>query len=330
MATHAQEAPLTAPQATRDRPRLLALRALGLGDLLVGVPAFHALRRAFPGHRLTLAAPEWLSDIVALLPGWELLPTAGLETAIALEPGTVDVAVNLHGKGPESQALISELRANRTIGHRSPADKGSGSDGPVWVEEMNERERWCRLLRWHGIPADASECSLERPSFGAVGANMGASVVHVGAASGSRLWPVERFAAVAGELSARGHRVVITGGESDRGRALTTAALAGLADEAVKAGSLSLGQFAAYVADSRLVVTADTGAAHLASTYGRPSVVLFGPASEDRWGPPPGPHRVLTRADLRRGILFAPDPDPALLAVQVQDVLGALGDLGVL
>jgi len=48
------------------------------------------------------------------------------------------------------------------------------------------------------------------------------------------------------------------------------------------------------------------------------------------WGPPPGPHIVLTRAELRRGDTFAHRPDPALLAVTVQDVLAAVGELGVL
>ena len=72
------------------------------------------------------------------------------------------------------------------------------------------------------------------------------------------------------------------------------------------------------------------GAAHLASAYGTPSVVLFGPAPPEIWGPPPGPHIVLTRAELRRGDTFAHRPDPALLAVTVQDVLAAVGELGVL
>ena len=40
------------------RPLLVAYRALGLGDLLTGVPALRALRDAYPEHRLVLAAPR--------------------------------------------------------------------------------------------------------------------------------------------------------------------------------------------------------------------------------------------------------------------------------
>jgi ADP-heptose:LPS heptosyltransferase len=93
------------------------------------------------------------------------------------------------------------------------------------------------------------------------------------------------------------------------------------------AGRLSLLEFCAVIAHAEIVVSADTGAAHLASAFGRPSVVIFGPASPVNWGPPPGPHRVLTDAAVRRGDAFAKDPDPALLAVEVVQVLGAINEL---
>jgi ADP-heptose:LPS heptosyltransferase len=102
---------------------------------------------------------------------------------------------------------------------------------------------------------------------------------------------------------------------------------AGLPEASVLAGGLSLAGFAGIVADARLVVSADTGAAHLASAYRRPSVVLFGPAAPEEWGPPPGPHIVLERPELRRGDPFASDPDPALLGVSVGEVLDAVGRL---
>ncbi|MGW1863360.1 glycosyltransferase family 9 protein, partial [Streptomyces collinus] len=43
-------------------PRVLVLRALGLGDLLAGVPALRGVRRAFPGHRIHLALPPGLAE----------------------------------------------------------------------------------------------------------------------------------------------------------------------------------------------------------------------------------------------------------------------------
>jgi ADP-heptose:LPS heptosyltransferase len=311
--------------ASDARPTLLVLRALKLGDLLVAVPALHALRRAFPSHRLVYAGPAWLADILELVGGYELLPAA-LDEPLAEKAGAVDIAVNLHGRGPESNSLLASVNPARMIAHGAPAG------GPPWVEQLHERERWTRLLRWHGIEADPSEVRLERPRLSgprAAGLRR-AAVVHVGAAYGSRLWPEERFAAVASVLDGAGHPVVLTGSGEERDRALRVARQAGLPDTAVVAGEQSLAEFAAEVADAGVVVSADTGAAHLATAYSRPSVVLFGPAPPERWGPPAGPHVVLTRAELRRGDVFADEPDPALLGVGVQDVTAALRRLGLL
>jgi ADP-heptose:LPS heptosyltransferase len=309
--------------AEDGRPELLVLRALKLGDLLVAVPALHALRRAYPGHRLRYAAQAWLGDALDLVGGFELLPTHGLDVPLAVEPGTVDVAVNLHGSGPESQGRIEAIRARRTIGH------GNGrSDGPSWHPELHERERWVRLLEWHGIAADPMDFRLGTPPLPSPVPK--ATVLHVGAAYGSRLWPAERFAVVASRLAAAGHNIVFTGSSGERERAREVCTRAGLPLTAVVAGSLTLGKFAATIAAARLVISADTGAAHLASAYGTPSVVIFGPAPPEIWGPPQGPHVVLTRAELRRGDTFAADPDPALLAVSVPDVLEAARGLGLL
>ena len=314
---------LRSDSVQQDRPELLVLRALKLGDLLVAVPALHALRRAYPEHRLRYAAQGWLTEALQLVGGFELLPTHGLDEPIGVQPGTVDVAVNLHGSGPESQERIEELKARHTISHISER-----RDGPPWQPDLHERERWTRLLQWHGIDADPLDFRLNRPAVATVTPE--ATVIHVGAAYGSRLWPVDRFAYVAAKLAASGHHVVFTGSTVERERALVVCRMAGLAEAAVVAGQLTLSEFAATVADARLVISADTGAAHLASAYGRPSVVLFGPAPPEIWGPPPGPHIVLTKAALRRGDTFAADPDPAILGVTTQEVLEAVRGLGLL
>lgn len=309
-----------------DRPELIALRTLKLGDLLVAVPAVRALRRGFAGHRLVLAVPGWLEPIVELIDGVDaLLPAPGLDQPLPVAPGRVDVAVNLHGSGPESRGIVDLLDARLTIAHRvAEVDGDTPADPrmPHWQPELLERRRWVRLVESYGIPGDEDEVAL-LSSDRRTGIR-GASIVHVGAFYGSRRWPVERFAAVAAALRAAGHDVVFTGSAAERERALAVARRGGFRDEAVLAGALDLAEFAALVEDARLVVSADTGAAHLASAYGRPSIVLFGPAAPENWGPPPGPHLVLTDASRRRGETFAAEPDPALLAVSVEDVLAGV------
>lgn len=299
------------------RPEVLVLRALGLGDLLVSVPALRGIRRARPEARVVLATPTWLEPVVDLVDAVDvLLPTSGLEVPLDLTPGRTEIAVDLHGNGPESRSRCEAVEPQRLVGFRAP-----GWDGPQWRPGGLERERWADLVTWHGMPAQPDDLAIRRPDRPSPAP--GCVVVHVGAAYGSRAWPVASFAAVARSLAAQGDQVLVTGGGGDRERAAAVADAAGLGEDAVLAGRLGLGAFAALVAEASLVVTADTGAGHLASAYARPSVVIFGPAPPEQWGPPPGPHVALTHADLRRGDAFTDVPDPALLAVTPVEVLAA-------
>lgn len=316
--------PSEGERSADDRPVAVALRALGLGDLLTAVPALKAMQSALPQHRLLLATSSWLAPVVALLPGQvQLLPAEGLSAPLPLVHGSVDVVANLHGSGRQSRAIVDALGARITVTHAL-----AGEAGTSWLPQLPERERWVRLLAQAGMPGDPDDVVIEVPPEPPQ--VRGTAVVHVGAAFGSRRWPIDRFAAVARALQDGGVPVVFSGGAEDAGRARRAAALAGLPGERVVAGRQPLGAFAALVAAARVVVSADTGAAHLASAFGIPSVVLFGPASPQQWGPPPGPHIALTVDRLRVGDLFGDEPDPALLGVTVPDVVAALRDLGVL
>lgn len=301
---------------------LLALRALKLGDLLVAVPALRALRRAHPDHELVLAVPAWLEPIGDLIDGADsLLPTPGLDAPLPLPHGIVDIAVNLHGNGAESRGVIRAMGARLRYAHRSTTDP----DGPPWLDGMLERRRWTRLVSAFGAPGDEDETAIARPAR--LSPAPDAAVVHVGAFYGSRQWPIERFAEVVRALLAEGRRVVLTGGAADRRRAEAVAAAAGVPAPDVLAGCTALGEMAALVAHASIVISADTGAAHLASAYAVPSVIIFGPARPEEWGPPPGRHVVLTDASVRRGETFAEEPDPALLSVHPEQVLAAARDV---
>jgi ADP-heptose:LPS heptosyltransferase len=131
---------------------------------------------------------------------------------------------------------------------------------------------------------------------------------------------------VAQEAARAGHPVVVTGTGDERPLAEEVRRRAGLPPETVLAGRTDLAELAVLVSAARLVTCGDTGMAHLASAYRTPSVVLFGPTSPRLWGPPrDGPHTVLWRGD-GTGDPSGAAPDPALLALSVEEVLEAVGD----
>jgi ADP-heptose:LPS heptosyltransferase len=294
-------------------PDILVLRALGLGDFVTGLPALSMLRDAYPLHRIVLAAPRSLTPLVKLTGLVDRQVNAGELNPIESPPTEPELAIDLHGNGPLSRALLEPCRPRRLLAY---------ADGAVqWRHNEHEVERWCRLLR-EGLPLDGAPTPrlaglLPVPQ---VHSPRGLTVVHCGAKSASRQWHECRLAAVAMLLSARGHRVVVTGGAGEADRAERIAAAAGV-DMLIEPTLLEL---ASVIARARLVVSGDTGVAHLASVYETPSVVLFGPVSPARWGPPDtGIHQVIWHGD-DSGDPHGDTIDPALDRITVAEVVAAV------
>jgi ADP-heptose:LPS heptosyltransferase len=312
---------------------VVVLRALGLGDLLTGLPAMRGLRRAMPDVDILLAAPRWLEP-VALLSGAvdAVLDTAPLGPVRVARPR---LAVNLHGRGPQSTATLRDLQPDALWAFDLPRgprwEPADGADAACGGREPAEREvaRWCRLLAAYGVPADPDDLALARPdrAAGPSAAGRNVTLVHPGGAAPARRWPAERWARVARGLADRGHRVVVTGGAAESALARRVAYGAGLGPAAVLAGATDLLDLCALVAGARLVVAADTGVGHLATAYGTASVLVFGPVPPAVWGPPADRprHRALWAG--RRGDPFAPTPGAGLLAVSSANVLTAVDEL---
>jgi ADP-heptose:LPS heptosyltransferase len=120
-------------------------------------------------------------------------------------------------------------------------------------------------------------------------------VLHVGASSPLKLWEPPRWAALAEELAARGLGVVWSGGRGEQ-------ALVDRIDPDGRfpshAGRLDLPQLWHLIRRAGLLVSPDTGIAHMGRLTGTPTVVLFGPGSHvlcgggDFWRDAPA--RVLT------------------------------------
>lgn len=296
------------------------LRALGLGDLLTGIPALRAVRRALPGYELVLGMPATLEPLIALAGDVadRVLPTTGL-AEIEWSGSRPEVAVNLHGRGPQSHEALLSLDPGRLVAFAQPSLSVAG---PAWDAAEHEVVRWCRLVTDSlDVAADPTELALQSPAVDP--SIRGAVIIHPGAAYESRRWPAERFAAVAAWAVRENLPVAVTGSHAERPLAVEVAAAAGLAEGVVLAGRTTLTELAALVADARLMVSGDTGIAHLASAFGTPSVVLFGPVSPRQWGPPKRKQHVVIWHAPGTGDPWGRSVDPALLRISVDEVVSA-------
>lgn len=260
------------------RPSLLVLRGGGLARFLSGVPAYRALRRAFPRHHMVIATSGWLRPLVGLTDALdELLPATVRPGVLAWSGPSPDVAVNLHDRGPDSHLLLHTLWPARMIAFASPAAP-DGLEGPAWRDDEPEAARWCRLLESFGIATDADDLRLSPPS--SPSRAPGAVVVHTGTPHRTVPWPVRHYAEVIRALRAAGHQVVVTGwgirgARAEQDEAPDEPEVIGTDDS--PAGYVAdLGALAALVAESPLLVCGDPEVAELGTAYGTPSLVVRG------------------------------------------------------
>jgi ADP-heptose:LPS heptosyltransferase len=309
--------------------RIVALRALKLGDFLTGVPAYRAIRRAYPQSFIQLAAPREFAPLADLLDGVidEVCDARELEP-LGPQLYNANIGIDLHGKGPASHRLLIDAGARRLIAFRTPETPQS-ADGAEHDDEEHEVTRWCRLLQHAGIPADPDDLDVAAPTTTPLTeAARDATLIHPGASSRARCWPSERWVEIVRAEREAGRRVIITGASNEVRRAHVIARAANVPPECVFAGRTNLLELAELAGAAARIVCGDTGIAHLATAFRRPSVVLFGPTPPAHWGPPTRPiHRVLWAG--RRGDPHANRTDEGLLSISAADAIDALRALAV-
>jgi ADP-heptose:LPS heptosyltransferase len=318
----------------RTADTVLVLRALGLGDALTGLPALRGARRLYPDRFLTMAVgPEiggWLKGLGLID---EVLPNDRLADLEWPPSGWIGVgghvAIDLHGRGPLSHRILAATAPDELIAFR--CRRAGHLAGPRWQQEEHEVQRWCRLIRSAGGSCDAEDLRLPRS-----GDRTDSVVVHPGAASASRRWPEDRWGLLAGRIARSGRRIIVTGGPGEvelctRVVEIASAAGgAGAADMQVEAGTLDLPALTTVIGGSALLVSGDTGVAHLATALSTPSVLLFGPTAPQYWGPAIDStrHTVLWHGSVDEpGNPHGDVIDPALASITASEVIEAVSDL---
>ncbi len=292
--------------------RIAIVRSLpGLGDLLCAVPAMRALRAAFPQSHITLIGLAWAKTFVKRFshyvdeflefPGYPGIPEIAPpvheipQFLASVQQQRFDLALQMHGSGIISNTFTVLLGARVNAGFYLPGQYCPDADYFLpYPDHEPEVWRHLRLMDYLGIPlqGDALEFPLGQEDFSALHKVEEVQAlqkrkyvcIHPGASVPERRWSVEKFAAVADAIAARGFQVVLTGTAPEANLTQSIAQMM-QALPINLAGKTSLGALAALLSQAELLICNDTGVSHLAAGLEVKSVVIFTNSDPHRWAP---------------------------------------------
>jgi len=302
-----------------DRPRRVALiyRGMALGDLACCTPLSRAVKERFPGAEVALLVPERLlaaarldsqaDRLIAYPDSDRRRPLAALkalgqlrafrpEAAVALGlPFLTCLVTRLSGAAytlgynyNRRGFLLQDPRPPHKAAHRSGWEYDRGDRVPYaaehWAGLMSRLTGPLERLSWDGVDLGRAEAGLA-PVLAGFGLDRAVTLIglHPRAAQVNRSLTFEQTAYLARRLKDLG-RVVLTGGPADAEFGRRVAAAAG--PEVVSlAGRLSLGESWALTRNFRVLISVDTGLAHLAAGLGRPVISLFTQGDPLLWAP---------------------------------------------
>jgi len=333
--------------------RVLIVRLGALGDIVHAIPVAAALRRTFPEARidwLVSAKHREMLDLVpvidrrlvindradarggsSMLTAIRQLRTARYEVAIDLQ-GLIKSALLARASGAPRVIGFSATYARERFARLFYTDVYDPGRGGLYDlrETRHVIEINLGLLTMLGLnagraefPIDAVESAPARQVRERTGGRY--ALLNPGAAWPNKRWPPARFADVARALrDCHDLMSVVLWGPGEE--SLARDVVAGANGAAVMSPQTSIADIVALSRGAALMVSGDTGPAHIASAIGTPIVGIYGPTRPARNGPL-SPHDVTVSRDascychhLRRCVRDR----MCLLDIEAGEVIGAV------
>ncbi|RJS94671.1 glycosyltransferase family 9 protein [Salinisphaera sp. Q1T1-3] len=288
--------------------RVCLLRLSALGDCANVVPVVHTLQAARPDIEITWVINRAEAGLVADLPGVECLVydkhrgrAARRDLRRALARRDFDVLLDMHASW-RANMISRHIKAGRRIGF----DARRARDG----QRLFVNERIAAVASRHvvdGFLAFAAAIGAGQPVFDwrvpVADADRQAAAVLLDASGAAdtrpilfispcsshsrRNWQPARYAAAADHAVKRhAMRVVLVGGPSTEERAMADAIRAAAAYELTDlVGRSSLKQLIALLEHGRMLLTPDSGPAHMANATAITTIALHAATDPRRSGP---------------------------------------------
>ena len=313
----------------KDVSKILVIKLRHIGDVLLAVPVFRALRETFPDAHISALVTAGTEDVLEGNPV--------IDEIIILDRRVK--AVSLGQKYLQEISFLNKIRSKRfdmtvdlTSGDRASivafssgaryriaADpKGKGFTGKRYLYTHRAKIdgdsphmvlQNLEVVRQFGITTQDVTVDLFIPAEAKIFVKNilhehsiweSDTLVHVHPTSRwlSKHWKDECMAGVINWLTGNKFKVIITSSSSEREMNRVKSILSSVHDRSLLvdlSGRTTIKQLAAISAASDLFLGVDTAPMHIAAAVGTTVVALFGPSGEAQWGPWGGQHIVLTK-----------------------------------
>ena len=294
--------------------RILVVQPRDLGDCLLTTPALRALRLARPRARIDLLAQPLAAQVVRgsdLVDEHLPLPLRQLEAAVRRGPFGLPLllafvarlGVRRYDAAVLAQHLTTRAGALKyaalLLASRAPRRYGL-ENGRGWFltdrfpddgfGARHEADYWLRVVGLLGAdtsprPTELPVSATDRCAADDLLAGLARPIVALHPGGGdyalARRWAPDRFAAVGRRLAERrGAQLVVVGNEPGLNAAV--AAACGGRD---LSGRTTVGALAALLERCDLLITNDSGVAHVGAAAGAPMVAIYGQTDPRAWGP---------------------------------------------
>jgi lipopolysaccharide heptosyltransferase II len=303
------------PDRFADAPHVLVIRRRYLGDIVLLGSVLRNLRLHWPDAQLTVLTEAPYTGILALNP--DVTGSLTFPTGLAQWPPFLTSLRRarfthvLDFDNTEKTALLTRFTGallrvcfdRELIKFRYPSlYTHSAKVANAFYDSHHITDTYLELLRPLGVPVATREVRLVPLAADLAAAQKIAPrggrkiLLHPGSRSPFRLWPADRFAAVADRLQDElGAQVFLVAGPAEHTlieeiRSHAKTHLVAL-DRA-----FSVGQFAALLAQFDVFVCHDSGPMHVAAAVGTPVVALFSSQNATIWRPLGQRHTVLQTA----------------------------------
>jgi heptosyltransferase II len=333
----------------KSAKRIAVYHLNGVGDLLFSFPALLALRHAFPNAEITgiirsflrdLLEPSQLVDNILFRPEWRSrldvpsflykLRQKKFDLAVLFSQSA---SMNLFARASGTKLRIGFIDTifPRFLSHPLPLRGITCSSKLLYLTEQlgakPQKRDYVGLLKVSDAQRAKANALLQEAGITEEPLVVFSFAQGAGLPNPHKMWLHEKFVETGLRLLKNGLRPVIIGAPADMEEGLLLAKDIGKSAVSL-AGRTGLGELAAVIQHSSLLIGIDSGPTHMAAALDIPAVALYGPTDPSITGPQGDKVRVIQK-DFPCSPCRMPTcaGRPCMEAIEPEEVVSAAMDL---